>query len=72
MKKIFSILFSWAILFSTGGSPTFPGGIGDPGSTSMNGEWALGPEASGVGPEISDRDSVRYDSEFWRLLLKGS
>ena len=32
----------------------------------------MGPETSGVGREISDRDSVRYDTESWRLLLKGS
>ena len=51
---------------------TFAGGIGDPGSTLMKGEWALGPEISGVGREISDGDSVRYDTESWRLLLKGS
>lgn len=32
----------------------------------------FGPEVSGVGREVSDRNNVGYDTESWRLLLKGS
>ena len=32
----------------------------------------MGPEVSGVGREISDQSNVRYDTESWRLLLRGS
>jgi hypothetical protein len=71
MKKTFFIFF-FAILFFTGGECTFAGSIGEPGATMKKGDWALGPEISGIAREISDRENVRYDTESWRLLLKGS
>lgn len=71
MKRIFVVFVLLASAF-LGRDRVFAGAIGDPGATLMKGGWALGPEVSGVGREISDRDSVRYDTESWRLLLKGS
>jgi hypothetical protein len=71
MKKVFTVVLLLAIAF-WGRDGAFGGGIGDPGATLNKGAWALGPEVSGVGREISDRDNVRYDTESWRLLLKGS
>jgi hypothetical protein len=71
MKKVFVVLVLLASAF-LGRDRVFAGAIGDPGATLMKGEWALGPEISGVGREISDRDGMRYDTESWRLLLKGS
>lgn len=61
----------FSLLFSTQ-AHTIAGGIGDPGASLNRGTWAFGPEVSGVGREISDRDNVRYDTESWRLLLKGA
>lgn len=71
MKKVFMAFVLLAIAFF-GRDRAFGGGIGDPGATLNKGAWALGPEVSGVGREISDRDNMRYDTESWRLLLKGS
>ena len=70
MKKVLTVLILLGSTFLA--DRLFAGGIGDPGPTLSKGTWALGPEVSGVGREISDRDSVRYDTESWRLLLKGS
>jgi len=71
MKKVFVVLVLLGSAF-LGRDRVFAGAIGDPGATLMKGEWALGPEISGVGREISDRDGMRYDTESWRLSLKGS
>ena len=71
MKEVVMVLVFLAILLSTRG-PTIAGGIEDPGATLNKGTWAFGPEISGVGREISDRDKVNYDTESWRLLLKGA
>ena len=71
MKPVLVVFVLLAILFSTR-EHTVAGGIGDPGSTLNKGTWAFGPEISGVGREISDRDNVGYDTESWRLLLKGA
>ena len=50
----------------------FAGNIGNP-STSLNqGAWGVGPEFSGVYREIRDGNGVRYDTESWRLFVKGS
>ena len=48
------------------------GNIGDPGVTTKRETFSLGPEFSGVSREIRDGDGIRYDTESWRLLLKGS
>jgi hypothetical protein len=71
MKKVVMVLVFLAILLSTR-DHTFAGGVGDPGATLNKGTWAFGPEVSGVGRVINDRDNVGYDTESWRLLLKGS
>lgn len=71
MKKVW-IIFILAIfgLFLT--KPMQAGSIGDPGASLSKGSGSLGPEISWVGREIRDREGMRYDTEAWRLLLKGS
>ncbi len=71
MKKALSALFFLAGLFLASGE-VFAGNIGDPGSSLNKGGWALGTEFSGISREIRDGDGIRYDTESWRLLLKGS
>jgi hypothetical protein len=72
MKRNLFTVFFLTILFFAGGDRAVGGSIGDPGATLEKGTWALGPEISGVSREISDQGNVRYDTESWRLLLKGS
>ena len=55
MKKVFIVLVLLASAFLAR-DRVFAGEIGDPGATLMKGEFALGPEFSGVGREIRDRD----------------
>ena len=71
MKKVLTVALLLAVAF-LGRERAFGGGIGDPGATLKRGGWAVGPEISGVGREISDRDNVKYDPESWRFFLKGS
>lgn len=52
--------------------PSPAGNIGDPGATLNRGKFSAGPEFSGVSREIRDGNGIRYDTESWRLLLKGS
>ena len=52
--------------------PSPAGNIGDPGATLNQGKFSAGPEFSGVSREIRDGNGIRYDTESWRLLLKGS
>ncbi len=54
------------------GGKSQAGNIGDPGAATKRGGFSLGPEISGVYREIRDGDGIRYDTESWRLLLKGS
>ena len=48
------------------------GNVGDPGAGLRQKEASLGLEFTGLTREIRDGDGVRYDTESWRLLLKGS
>ncbi len=53
------------------------GSIGDPGASLSKGSGSFGPEISWVGRGIRGRyhhgrEGKRYDTESWRLLLKGS
>jgi len=71
MKKVLVVLVLLASAFLAKDRVS-AGGIGDPGASLSKGSGALGPEISGVAREISDQGNVRYDTESWRLLLKGS
>jgi len=71
MKKYLRILAFLACLFFTGEN-SFAGSIGDPGAGLKQREASLGLEFTGLTREIRDGEGVRYDSESWRLLLKGS
>jgi hypothetical protein len=48
------------------------GNIGDPGAAQVKGTSSLGAEFSGVYREIRDGNGIRYDTESWRLLFKGT
>ena len=63
MKEVIMILIFLRFYFRLRG-PAIAGEIGDPGATLNKGTWALGPEISGVGREIRDRDNVRYDTDL--------
>lgn len=71
MKKILTALLGVAGLFLAQGD-IFAGNIGDPGASLKQKEASLGLEFSGLTREVRDGDGIRYDSESWRLLLKGS
>jgi len=71
MKKILiTLILATGFLLSQNNS--FGGSIGDPGATLMKGKFSLGPELSWVSREIRDENRVRYDTEAWRLFVKGS
>jgi hypothetical protein len=71
MKKILiALILTTGFFLSQENS--FGGSIGDPGATLLKGKFSLGPELSLVSREISDGNNVRYDTEAWRLFLKGS
>ena len=53
-------------------SLAFAGNIGNPGASLGRGMGVAGPEFSGVYREIRDNDGVRYDTESWRLFVKGA
>ena len=71
-KRVPPVLgFSLLLWFSLGGnSPA--GNIGDPGAGLKPKEVSLGLEFTGLTREIRDGDGVRYDTDSWRLLLKGA
>jgi len=71
MKKILIILVM-ATGFLLSPENSFAGSIGDPGATLMMRELSLGPELSWVSREIRDENTVRYDTEAWRIHLKGA
>lgn len=71
MKKALIAIYLLLLLFLTQ-SETLAGNIGDPGATLNKEAWSLTPEFSSMTREIRDRDGIRYDTESWRLLLKGS
>ncbi len=71
MKKGLMALFFFTGLFLAR-DQIFAGNIGDPGATLNQGRFSTGPEFSGVSREIRDGNGIRYDTESWRLLLKGS
>jgi len=71
MKRIFLALIIFSAIFFLE-KITEAGNIGDPGATLSKGSFSLGSEFSGVSREIRDGEGVRYDTESWRLILKGS
>ena len=71
MKKVLTALFLVAGLFLVQGD-IFAGNIGDPGTGLKPKEVSLGLEFTGLTREIRDGDGIRYDTESWRLLLKGA
>jgi hypothetical protein len=71
MKGIRILLWS-LIFFISVSSLAFAGNIGTPGASLNQGAGGVGPEISGVFREIRDGDGIRYDTESWRLSVKGS
>lgn len=70
MKKVLAALLLAGMFLVQGES--FAGNIGDPGTGLKQKEASLGLEFSGLTREVRDGDGIRYDTESWRLLLKGS
>ncbi len=71
MKRNWAVLLGLVVLIFVS-NPAFAGSIGYPGASLEKGSWAVGPEFSGVSREIRGGDGVRYDTESWRLFVKGS
>lgn len=71
MKKSLIAVYLVLLLFLAQ-SETLAGTIGDPGASLNKKAWALSQEFSGMTREIRDRDGIRYDTESYRLFLKGS
>jgi hypothetical protein len=73
MGKTSPLILAFGLLFSLFlGGISRAGNIGDPGAGLKQKEASLGLEFTGLTREIRDGDGIRYDSESWRLLLKGS